>query len=163
HDRVRKEDVHDVDALVREQRVRDAKRAAAERPVHHAVHRHAVRQRLASRSVGRRRQDVHAATRRGERFREARDEVGRPGTPRLRRAPRVTRAYVLGGAVVAGWFLLNVLLISEGSLARKLAALLLLWTLPTALLALSLPRPAVSRAAAAIAALGCVYVLTEVI
>jgi hypothetical protein len=82
---------------------------------------------------------------------------------RLRRAPRPTAAHVLAGAALAAWFLLNVALLTDGTLPRKLAALLVLWSLPTALLALSLGRQAVERAAAAIAALGCVFVGVELL
>jgi hypothetical protein len=80
---------------------------------------------------------------------------------RLRRPPRPTLLHVVAGVLLAGWFLLNVALLTDGTLPKKLAALLVLWSLPTAVLALSLTRGAVERAAAAIGALGCVFVAVE--
>ncbi len=81
---------------------------------------------------------------------------------RLARRPRPTVAYVLAGTALAGWFLLNVLLLTHGSLPRTFAALLVLWTLPAALLALSLPREAIERVAAGIAALALVFLAIEI-
>jgi len=76
-----------------------------------------------------------------------------------RSRPAVT--YVLAGAVLAGWFLLNVLLISHGGLSRTLAGVFVLLTLPAAVLALSIPREAIRDAALAIGVLGGAYVLIE--
>jgi O-antigen ligase len=80
---------------------------------------------------------------------------------RLAGRSRPATTYVLAGVALAGWFLLNVVLLSHGSLSRTLAALLVLWTLPSALLALSLPREAIRAAAAAIGALGVLFALIE--
>jgi len=80
---------------------------------------------------------------------------------RLRRRPRPTAAFVVASSLLAVWFLLNVLLLSEGSLARTLAALLILWTLPTTLLALSLAPEDLEPAAVAIAFLAAVFVAIE--
>ncbi|MHB8468463.1 MAG: O-antigen ligase family protein [Gaiellaceae bacterium] len=81
---------------------------------------------------------------------------------RLAVRSRPIRWFVVAAAVLAVWFVLNVLLVSHDySLARTFAALLILWTLPTALLALSLSRPAIVRAVPAAAALGVAYALVE--
>jgi len=80
---------------------------------------------------------------------------------RLAARSRPATTYFLAGVVLAGWFLLNVVLLSHGSLSRTLAALLVLWTLPSALLALSLPREAIRPAAAGIGALGVLFALIE--
>ncbi|MGD0713782.1 MAG: O-antigen ligase family protein [Gaiellaceae bacterium] len=80
---------------------------------------------------------------------------------RLAVRSRPATTYVLAGVALAGWFLLNVVLLSHGSLSRTLAALLVLWTLPSAALALSLPREAIRTAAAAIGALGVLFALIE--
>ena len=69
--------------------------------------------------------------------------------------------YVLAGVALAGWFLLNVELLSHGRLSRTLAGVFVLWTLPAAALALSLPREAIREAAVAIGALGGLFVLIE--
>ena len=81
---------------------------------------------------------------------------------RLARASRPTVVYAIAGVVLAVWFSLNVVLISHGSLSRTFAGELVLWTLPTALLALSLPSASVRRAAASVAALGGVFALIEI-
>jgi hypothetical protein len=81
---------------------------------------------------------------------------------RLRHMARPTTVFVIAALVLGTWFLLNVVLISHtSSLSRTLAAMLVLWSAPTALLGLSLPRGALVPAAAAIAALGIGYAVVE--
>lgn len=81
---------------------------------------------------------------------------------RLRHPSRRTTFFVVAAAALGIWFLLNVVLISHTSgLSRTLAALLVLWSMPTALLALSLPRSAIPPAAAGIAILGLGYAVVE--
>ncbi|HWX10337.1 MAG TPA: O-antigen ligase family protein [Gaiellaceae bacterium] len=80
---------------------------------------------------------------------------------RLRRRALPETTYVVAGVALALWFLLNVLLLSHGSLSRTLAAQLVLWTLPAALLALALPRESMPWLAAGLAALGCAYIVIE--
>jgi len=64
--------------------------------------------------------------------------------------------------VLAAWFLLNVVLVSHtSSLSRTFAALLVLWSGPTALLGLSLPREALAPAAVGLAVLGAGYAIVE--
>jgi O-antigen ligase len=81
---------------------------------------------------------------------------------RLRRMARPTTWFVVAALVLGAWFLLNVVLVSHtSSLSRTFAALLVLWSAPTALLALALPRAAIPSAAAGVALLGCGYALVE--
>lgn len=81
---------------------------------------------------------------------------------RLRRMARPMTVFVIAALVLGTWFLLNVVLISHtSSLSRTFAALLVLWSAPTALLGLSLPRQAIASAAAGIAALGFSYAIVE--
>jgi O-antigen ligase len=83
---------------------------------------------------------------------------------RLSRAARPTVAYIVAGALLAAWFVLNVLFVSHDThLARTFAALLILWSLPSAVLALSLPREAIARTAFAVAALAGLYALIEIV
>ncbi|MHB8693440.1 MAG: O-antigen ligase family protein [Solirubrobacteraceae bacterium] len=72
------------------------------------------------------------------------------------------RAFVVAGSVLALWFLLNVAFVSHGSLPHTFAGELVLWTLPSALLGLSLPAGAVRRFALALAALALAYVAIEI-
>lgn len=81
---------------------------------------------------------------------------------RLRRLSRPTTWFVGGSSVLVLWFLANVVLVSHtSSLARTFAALLVLWSAPTAVLALSLPRPALDHAAVGIVVLGLAYAVIE--
>jgi O-antigen ligase len=81
---------------------------------------------------------------------------------RLLSRQRATVAFAVASALLACWFLLNVLLVSHGSLSRTFAALLVLWTIPTAALALSLPAPQLTRAARALAFLGLAFLAIEI-
>ena len=80
---------------------------------------------------------------------------------RVRSRARLVRVWLTGSALLAVCFLGSVAFVSEGRLSRVLAAQLLLWSLPAALLALSLERPDVSRFAAGAAALGSLFVVIE--
>jgi O-antigen ligase len=81
---------------------------------------------------------------------------------RLRRMARPMTVFVIAALVLGAWFLLNVVLISHtSSLSRTFAALLVLWSAPTAVLGLSLPRQAIAPAAVGIAVLGIGYALVE--
>lgn len=62
-------------------------------------------------------------------------------TSRLRTGGRLAATCLISGAALAAWFVLNTALLSDGRLAWRLAGLLVLWTVPTAILAWSL-RPA---------------------
>jgi len=80
---------------------------------------------------------------------------------RLRAPGRTVIVYVAAGVLLATWFLLNVALFSDGTLPKRLAALLILWTLPSALLFASLARADLERLAGAVTALGLVFVAAE--
>jgi O-antigen ligase len=82
---------------------------------------------------------------------------------RLRSASRVPRAYALVAAALAAWYLANVALLSEGTLSRKFAALLVLWSLPSALLAASLTRRQVDAFVRGLFALGLVFCVFELV
>lgn len=73
------------------------------------------------------------------------------------------RAYAVVAALLACWFLANVAFVSEGTLAKKLAAVLLTATIPTTLLLATLARPALERVALAMTLLGLVFVAAEAI
>jgi O-antigen ligase len=78
---------------------------------------------------------------------------------RNRGLPIVTALTAAG--VLATWFLLNAALLSDGALARRLAGLLVLWTIPTALLALTLRARELPAVAQALVALGLIIVPIE--
>jgi O-antigen ligase len=78
---------------------------------------------------------------------------------RSRRLPLVV--CLTAAAALAGWFLLNTLLLSDGPLARRLAGLLVLWTIPTALLALTLRARELPVVARALVALGLILIPIE--
>ena len=80
---------------------------------------------------------------------------------RSRGLPLVT--CLAAAAVLATWFLLNTALLSDGALARRLAGLLILWTIPTALLALTLRARELPVVARALVALGLILVPIEVL
>ena len=81
---------------------------------------------------------------------------------RLRPRHRLTVAFAFAAAFEACWFVLNVLLVSHGPLARTLAGLLILWTVPSAVLALSLSSEQMEQAGARMALLAGVYLAIEV-
>ena len=72
-------------------------------------------------------------------------------------------AYTLVAAALSAWYLANVALLSEGSLARKFAALLVLWSLPSALLAAALRRRQVEGLIRAMIGLGLLFCLFELV
>ena len=91
-----------------------------------------------------------------------------PGRDRVRariEAGGATARVFLGCAgLLASWFLASAALLSDGtSLSRRLAALLLFWTIPSVLLALSLSRPQLERALWTLAALGLLLVAIDVL
>ena len=69
---------------------------------------------------------------------------------RLTVRSRLPRVWALSGAALAAWFLVNVALLSSGTVARDAAALLVLSSLPSALLVLALERAQLRLAAAGI-------------
>lgn len=80
---------------------------------------------------------------------------------RLRAGRRLVAVCVGAAAVLAAWFLVNTALLSDGPLGRRLAGLLVLWSLPTALVALSLRRDEIPRVAEGLVALALVFVPIE--
>jgi O-antigen ligase len=82
---------------------------------------------------------------------------------RLQAPDRLPRLYVGFAVALSAWYLLNVALLSHGTLAHKFAALLVLWSLPSALLAGALPRRAVDALAQALVALGLVFCVFEAV
>jgi O-antigen ligase len=81
---------------------------------------------------------------------------------RLRANSRVVGAALTAAIVLAAWFELNALFIGRTSLAEHFAALLVLSSLPTAVLALSTPRRLFEQTARLIGALGLVFLVIEV-
>ena len=82
---------------------------------------------------------------------------------RWRDGGRPVRMFVLATAALAVWFQANVLLLSEGTLSRRLAAQLLLWTLPTALLAFTLSRRQLEDALRGVVALAGAFLAIELL
>lgn len=82
---------------------------------------------------------------------------------RFRAPTRVPLLYGLFAASLSAWYLANVALLSEGALAKKFAALLVLWSLPSALLAAALPRRLLERLLSALVGLGLVFTVFEVV
>ena len=82
---------------------------------------------------------------------------------RLRTSGGAARGTLVFGAALAGWFLLNTALFSDGRLAWRLAALLVLWSLPTALLALALRQEELPGVAHGLVALGLLLVPIELV
>ena len=82
----------------------------------------------------------------------------------LRRAQtRLARVFTTAAAALTVWFLASAALLSDGSLARELGALLVLWSLPTALVVATLERGEVSRFALCLVAVAVVFVSIEAI
>jgi O-antigen ligase len=82
---------------------------------------------------------------------------------RIHQPPRVLIVFVATSTLLAAWFLVNTALFSEGRLAYRLAGVLVLWTIPTAVAAASLRRQQLPEVGLAIAAIALVFVLIEVI
>ncbi len=80
---------------------------------------------------------------------------------RLRAARRLAAVCLISGGALATWFVLNTGLLSDGRLAWRLAALLVLWSLPTAILALSLRPPDLTSIAQGLVGLGLIFVPIE--
>jgi O-antigen ligase len=80
---------------------------------------------------------------------------------RVRASSRVVRTALIAGVVLAGWFELNAIFVGRSALAIHFAGLLLLWSLPAAVLAFSMPRSAFERVAWWVAALGLLFLSIE--
>jgi O-antigen ligase len=80
---------------------------------------------------------------------------------RLRIGRRAVVIFIGSAALLSGWFLLNTALFSDGELAMRLAALLVLWTIPTALVALSFRAPDLHAVAKGLVVLSLVFVSIE--
>lgn len=80
---------------------------------------------------------------------------------RLRRADRTLWVFVAATVLLAGWFVLNVALLAGHSLAWRLAVLLVIWSLPTALLAASLAPGELRHLVHGIVALAIVFAAIE--
>jgi O-antigen ligase len=81
---------------------------------------------------------------------------------RLQARRRLTTLWLLAAVAVSSWFLLNVLLVSKGSLPHTFAGQLVLWSLPAAVLAFSLPAPLLRPLAALVAGLAGLYLIVEI-
>lgn len=77
---------------------------------------------------------------------------------RLQPATRLVVGFALAAGLLVAWYSLNTLLLSEGELAYRLAGLLLLWSVPTALAAATLELRDLRAVAQALALLALVYV-----
>ena len=80
---------------------------------------------------------------------------------RLRRRRRLAMAWIASAIVLATWFVVNAALFSDGPLARNLVALFLLWTIPTALVALSLRLDDIAAVAHGFLGLALVFIALE--
>jgi O-antigen ligase len=80
---------------------------------------------------------------------------------RLRAHSRVVATALAAGAALAVWFTADALLVERSTLSTHFAGQLVIWSLPTALLAFSLPTSLGDRAARGIAALGLVFLVIE--
>jgi hypothetical protein len=81
----------------------------------------------------------------------------------LRAGRRLAVVCLASGAALAAWFELNTALLSDGRLAWRLAGLLVLWTVPTAILALSLRPPNFTGVAQGLVGLGLLIVPIETV
>jgi O-antigen ligase len=82
---------------------------------------------------------------------------------RLRPAAPTVVAFVAAAAVLSSWFVLNTALLSDGTFAARLAGLLVLWSIPTALVAATLRRTDLPEVARALVALSVVFVAIELL
>jgi O-antigen ligase len=82
---------------------------------------------------------------------------------RLRPRRRTVVAFVAAATTLSMWFLLNTALLSEGAFAMRLAALMVLWTIPTALVAASLRRHELPAVAQGLVAFALLFVAIEVV
>lgn len=80
---------------------------------------------------------------------------------RLRPRSRTVVAFVASAALLSCWFVLNTALLSDGIFAARLAGLLVLWSIPTALVAATLRRAELPAVARALVALSLVFVAIE--
>ena len=82
---------------------------------------------------------------------------------RLRNTTPALRAALVGLCVLATWFVINALLLGRSTLAYHFAGLFVLWTLPTAFLAFSLPPRLVFSGFRAIALLAAAFFVIDVV
>jgi O-antigen ligase len=82
---------------------------------------------------------------------------------RVRTGGRTLAVFAIAALGLGVWFEVNAALLSEGSVARRFAALLLLWTGPTALLALSLTRRQLEEALWTLCGLGLFFVAIDLV
>lgn len=80
---------------------------------------------------------------------------------RLRNGRPTVVTCIVAATTLATWFVLNSALFSDGALARRLVGLLVLWTIPTALVALALSAQDLDAVARALVALGLIFVPIE--
>ena len=82
---------------------------------------------------------------------------------RLRPRQRTVVAFVIAAAALSFWFVLNTALLSDGAFAARLAGLLVLWSIPTALAAATLRRSDLREVARALVALSLGFVAIELV
>lgn len=82
---------------------------------------------------------------------------------RLQSRRRPVVAFAAAAAVLSVWFVLNSALVSDGGLARRLAALLVMWTIPTALVAASLRRTELPAVAHGLVGLSLAFAAIEAV
>ena len=75
---------------------------------------------------------------------------------------RTVVAFVSAAAMLSVWFVLNTALLSDGTFAARLAGLLVLWSIPTALVAGTLRRSDVPEVARGLTALSLGFVAIEI-
>ena len=75
---------------------------------------------------------------------------------------RTVVAFVSAAAMLSVWFVLNTALMSDGTFAARLAGLLVLWSIPTALVAATLRRSNVPEVAQGLIALSLGFVAIEI-
>ena len=76
---------------------------------------------------------------------------------------RTVVAFVSAAAMLSVWFVLNTALLSDGTFAARLAGLLVLWSIPTALVAGTLRRSDVPEVALGLTALSLGFVAIEIL
>ena len=82
---------------------------------------------------------------------------------RVRSGGRVALLFAVSAASLLVWLGLSALLFSEGELSRRLGLQLVLWTVPTLLLALSLDGPQLRAALLTVVVLGLVFAFVDLI
>ena len=82
---------------------------------------------------------------------------------RVLRAPRLAVIFGVAAGILVAWHSLNTLLFSEGELAYRLAGLLVLWSLPTALAAATFLLEDLRALAQGLATLATVFLIVVVV